>query len=450
MSADPENEYFCDGITEEIINALTQLSELKVAGRTSAFSFKGKHEDLRTVGEKLNVATVLEGSVRKAGDRIRITVQLIDVADGYHLWSERFDRDLDDVFAIQDEIAASIAERLHVTLIGERAALLVRPQTENVEAYQLYLKGRALLYQRGAAMKQSMACFQEALQLDPEYALAYAGLADAYGILGYFGMLRPDDAWPEARTAAKRAVELGPDLAEAHNATALLALRDWDWDASERGFQRAIELNPGFIQARTWYGLLYLQMIRGRHDEAIQQSRHAVELDPLSAYTHTMLGNVLSNAGQSEEALEEGRRGTELDPDSYWGHTAHGLSCHFASHFKEAEESYERALAISGRHAWALGAFGQLLADSGRDDAARSVYAESKARSGHVYVQPMVLAMVAAAIGEPEEALRLAHRAADEKDTYLVFNGFCTPLGRQLRAVPGYGEVLERMGLEPG
>ncbi len=353
------------------------------------------------------------------------------------------------MFAIQDEIAASIAERLQVTLIGERAPLLVRPQTESVEAYQLYLKGRALLYQRGAAMKQSVVCFKEALQLDPEYALAYAGLADAYGILGYYGMLRPDDAWPEVRTAAMRAVELGPKLAEAHNATALLALRDWDWDASERGFERAIELNPAFIQARTWYGLLYLQMIRGRQDEAIQQSRHAVELDPLSAYTHTMLGNVLSNAGHAEEAIEEGRRGTELDPDSYWGHCALGFSYHFSSRHGEAQKSYERALAISGRHAWALGALGQLHADCGRQEAARSVYSELQARSGHGYVQPMILAMVAAAIDEPEVALRLAHQAADEKDMYLAFNGFCTPLGAQLRAVPGYGEILARMGLEP-
>ena len=449
MSADPENEYFCDGVTEEIINALGQLPELKVAGRTSAFSFKGKHQDLRVVGEKLSVATVLEGSVRKAGDRIRITAQLIDVANGYHLWSERFDRRLDDVFAIQDEIAESIAERLQVTLVGERGPTLARPQTENVEAYQLYLKGRALLYQRGSAMRRSVACFRRALELDSGYALAYAGLSDAYGILGYYGMLRPDEAWPQARAAAERAVELGPELAEAHSAKALIALcHDWDWDVTEREFERAIELNPGFIQARTWYGLLYLQMIRARHEEAILQCRHAVELDPLSAYTHTMLGNVLSIAGQNEEAVEEVRRGAELDPESYWGQFALGLSCHYATHYGEARESYERALAISGRHAWALGALGQLHADSGRQESARSVYSELQARSEQGYVQPIILAMLSAAIGEPEEALRLAHQAADEKDSYLAFNGFCTPLSGHLRAVSGYGEILERMGLE--
>ncbi|MDP2471368.1 MAG: protein kinase [Candidatus Palauibacterales bacterium] len=449
MSADPENEYFCDGITEEIINALAQLSELKVAGRTSAFSFKGNNEDLRSVGEKLSVATVLEGSVRKAGDRIRITAQLIDVADGYHLWSERFDRNMGDVFAIQDEIAASIAERLQVTLAGQRAPRSVRPQTENVEAYQLYLKGRALLYQRGSAMKWSVGCFREALQLDPGYALAYAGLSDAYGILGYYGMLPPEEAWPQARVAAERAVELGPELAEAHNARALISMRDWDWDATERAFERALELNPGFIQARTWYALIYLQMVRARHDEAIRQARRAVELDPLSAYTHTMLADVLSNAGQPEEAIEEGRRGVELDTDSYWGHCALGFCYHFSSRYEEAQESYERALAVSGRHSWALGALGQLHADCGRLELARSVYTELQARSGQGYVQPMVLALVAASIGEPEEALRLAHRAADEKDPYLAFNGFCTPLGAQLRAVPGFNEILDRMGLKP-
>src|SRR5205814_10347570 len=217
MSSDPEIEYFGDGIAEEIINALAQLPGLRVAGRSSAFSFKGKREDLRVIGDKLSVGTVLEGSVRKAGAQLRITAQLVNVADGYHLWSERFDREPEDVFAIQEEIARTIAERLQVSLAGSDQMTLVRPHTENLEAYQLYLKGRGFINRRGVALWQALEAFRAAFELDPQYALASAGLADAYTLLGLYGVLSPRDALPQARAAARRSVELGPELAEAHN-----------------------------------------------------------------------------------------------------------------------------------------------------------------------------------------------------------------------------------------
>lgn len=334
MSPDPENEYFCDGISEEIINSLTQLPELKVAGRTSAFSFKGTDLDVPEIGTKLKVATVLEGSVRKMGDQLRITAQLIDVESGYHLWSEQFDRQLDDIFAIQNEIATNIAERLEVTIgSGARGPRL---QTDNVEAYEFYLKGRALLYQRGMAMFQARECFEDALALDREYALAHAGLADSYSILGYYGLIAPPEAWGPARQAAEHAVALAPELAEAHNALAIIAfVRDWDWATTGREFRRSLELNPSYVQARCWYAMAYLQGTREDHEAAIAEARVAVDIDPLSPYVHTMLGYVLTAANRTEEALEEARRGAESDPDSYWGQFVLATVYHCAARLSE-------------------------------------------------------------------------------------------------------------------
>ncbi len=445
MSADLENEYFCDGVAEEIINALTQLPGLKVAGRTSAFSFKGRGEDLRAIGDSLNVRTVLEGSVRKSGTKLRITVQLIDVNDGYHLWSERYDRELDDVFAIQEEIANAIAERLQPTLV-ERP--LARPQTENVQAYELYLRGRGRLYQRGMAMLDAVQCFEEALTLDPDYPLAYAGLADTYSILGYYGLRTPGEAWPRAREAASRAVELGPELAESHCAMAMIVLMvDWNWGMAEQEFNRALELNPAYMQARCWYALIYLQLVRARHDEAIAEARQAVELDPLAAYARAICGEVLWQAGYDAEALEQLQRATELDPASFFAKWNLAMCHHRASRFPEAEAAYRQAITASGRHIWALSHLGIMYADRGKLVEARAVYAEIEARAQHEYVQPTFRAMLAAALGKPDEAMSLAHQACDERDAFISFTAVCQPMSEALRSHPRFHQILERMGL---
>ena len=433
MSPDPENEYFCDGIAEEIINALTQLPELKVAGRTSSFSFKGRVLDVREIGTKLNVATVLQGSVRKMGDRLRITAQLVDVTNGFHLWSERFDRQLHDVFAIQDEIATNIAERLEVTIGGTVRRL--RPHTENVEAYELYLKGRALLYQRGMAMFRARQCFEEALALDPQYALAHAGLADSYSILGYHGFIAPDDAWPPARKAAEQAVALAPELAEARNAVAIVAFaRDWNWTTAEREFRRSLELNPSYVQARVWHAVAYLQGTRGDHEAAIAEVRVAVDIDPLSAYTQTMLAYVLTFAGQADEAVQEARKAVEFDPDSYWAQFALATAYHKAARHSEAEGAYQRALSVSGRNPLALANLGRLHAECDRPADASSVAAELLARSRHKYVQPSTVALAAACAGRTEEALELLQQAFDERDPWLAWGALNSPWFEPLRA----------------
>jgi adenylate cyclase len=443
MSPDPENEFFADGITEEIINVLSQIERLHVAARTSSFFFKGKHADMRQIGEQLNVRTVLEGSVRKVGDRLRITAQLVDVADGYHLWSERYDRELKDVFAVQDEIARAIADRLRLTLESDRAEQLVKAGTKNLEAYQLYLKGRALLYRAGGVISHAVECLERAVRLDADYALAWAGLADSYTKLGYYGLARPEAIMPKAMEAARRAVSLGPLLAEARTALAMACLMGaWDRAQAEREFLRAMELNPSYIQARAWYALFYLQFFEGRLAEGVAQAKVALESDPLSSYVHTIYSFTCAFAGKHEEAVQASRRAVELDPESYLAHVILQGVLHLSGGFEESVAVGELALAMSGRHSWAMVVLATTFADWGKPADGEAVYAELIARARRCYVQPSALAITAAALGIQDEAIRHAREAFKIRDPYCpLWFSRIWPTSARLRADPRFAEI---------
>jgi TolB-like protein/tRNA A-37 threonylcarbamoyl transferase component Bud32/Tfp pilus assembly protein PilF len=446
MSTDPENEFFADGIAEEIINALTKLPGLRVAARTSAFSFKGKNVNLRAVGEQLGVANVLEGSVRRAGSRLRITAQLIGVADGYHAWSERYDRELDDVFAIQDEIAATIAERLKVTFDG-RSGALVQAGTENVSAYQLYLKGRVLLYKRGPHIDRARECFKQAVALDPQYALAHAGLADALNYLAMWGVRRSSEVITQVREATRRALELAPDLAEAHYARATTAMyHDYDVDTCGREFARAVELSPGYIQARCGRALYDLSNVREDHGAALAEADRAVRDDPLSAYAVTIRAIILSHAGRSGEAVAEARRATELDPDSvvaWWQ-----LQCisGWAGDHAASVRAGETALTLSNRFSWPVATLAAERGRAGDRTAAEELYRELSDRNAASYVQPTMLAIAAVGCGRLDEALGLLRRAADEHDFVLPSFVKGWPDLEPARRLPGFRDLLGRMG----
>jgi eukaryotic-like serine/threonine-protein kinase len=446
MSADPENEYFADGIAEEIINALTRLPGLRVAARTSAFSFKGRNEDLRGIGEKLTVAYVLEGSVRRAGSRLRITAQLISVADGYHAWSERYDRELDDVFAIQDEIAAAIAGRLMETF-EQQAGGLVEAGTASVEAYQLYHKGRALLYRRGPHIDRARECFERAQALDPRYALAHAGLADAHLYLALWGVRRASDTIPQAKASVRRALELAPDLAEAHYALACVAFfHDCDVDTSGREFARAVELKPTYTQARCGRALYHLSNFLGDYEGAAAESERALRDDPLNAYAATLHAMNLSRAARVPEAVAEARRATELDPHSivaWWQ-----LQCvsGWAGDHVGSVRAGETALALSDRFAWPAATLASEYGRVGDQAAAKALHAELTARAATGFVQPTMLAIAAAACGRNEEALALLLRAAEEHDCVLPSFAKNWPDLAAVRALPGYPDVLRRLG----
>ncbi|MEE8146593.1 MAG: protein kinase [Longimicrobiales bacterium] len=445
MSTDPENEYFCDGITEDIINALTRLKGLRVMARTSSFSFKGTNPEIAEVAAKLNVATILEGSVRRAGNRLRVTAQLVNAADSYQIWSERFDRDLEDVFAIQDEIATTIAERLKVTLTDKGSEPVVVRPTDNLEAYELYVKGRVFFYQRGTSLLSALECFERAVELDPNYAHAWAGLADTRTSMGQWGVKPPGETIPAALEAAHRALALGPDLPEAHNARAYAASNNREWQTAEREFLRALELNPNHVQARCWYGVFYLGMVSGRWEDGLVQIRRALDLDPLSAYATAMYGLALSCAGHYPEAIEQLRLAVERDPVSFICRWVLQVNYLLAGHFSDSIEAGERALALSGRHVFALCQQVTAYARWGKTREARAVHNELLARAEQGYVQPTLLALSAVAVGDVADAVARAQAAYEERDCFLIVaNRF--PFCSDLQAIPRVQAIFDRLG----
>jgi adenylate cyclase len=449
ISADAENEFFADGITEEIINALSQIEHLQVAARTSSFFFKGKHVDMRLIGEQLNVRTVLEGSVRKHENHLRITVQLVTVEDGYHLWSERYDRELKDIFEIQDEIARSIASRLRLTLESKQHDPLVKAATKNLEAYSLYIKGRALLPRRGPAAAY-LDCFARAVDLDPDYAQAWAGLADSYTVLGYSGLVPPEASMPKSLEAARRAVALDPLLAEAHNALAMASLMGaWDKPAAEREFLRALALNPRYIQARTWYAMYYLMFSEGRIAEAVGEAKLAMESDALSSYAHTMYGFVCGYAGEFTQAIRACRRAVELDSESYLARFALQEVLRVSGQFDESIAVGELALSISGRHSWAMTFLALAFADCGRTADADAVYTEMLARARRQYIAPAPLAAVASAAAREEDAIGHARDAFNRRDPgcLFIFSPY-TCIADRLYAYSRFRELRNEMGFQ--
>lgn len=317
ISLEKDQEYFCDGIAEELINSLTHIKDLRVVARTSAFSFKGKDFDVREIGRTLNVDHVLEGSVRKAGNQLRITAQLINVIDGYHIWSERYDRDTQDIFALQDEISLAIVGKLKMKLFGEDKAKVVKRHTDNLEAYNLYLLGRYSWYKERTedSIKKAIEYFKKAVEKDPKYALAYAGIAECYNSCGFWGFFAPRDSFPIAIKHAQKALEIDESLSEAHTALAMaIMLYNWDWVNAEKEFKRAIELYPNDAYAHYLYGTLYL-LANNRYEQAIAHAEMARDLDPLSPMVNMGLAATYFIARQISKAVEECQRLLSMEPN---------------------------------------------------------------------------------------------------------------------------------------
>jgi eukaryotic-like serine/threonine-protein kinase len=350
MSGSTDDEYFSDGISEEITNVLTRMGGLRVAARTSAFAFKGAREDLRAVGEKLNVATVLEGSVRRAGNRVRVTVQLVDVVDGYHLWSERFDRELTDIFAIQDEIAAAVAEKLKVALAANVAGRGAAG-TSNLEAYDLYLQGRALQLQRGAGIFRGRELFERAVALDPEYVDALAMLADSSRLMGLYGHAPPHDTMPRAKAAAENALRLRPDHAEALATLADVSMvYEFDEARAAEYWERALAADPGHTRARGERALWWMEFYHGRMDDGVTECKRAVDGDPLNSWIAGMDAFVLALAGRAADAESEAMRALDLDADSFLAHWSLQVSLLWGGDPERSIAAAGPVLVTSGRH----------------------------------------------------------------------------------------------------
>jgi TolB-like protein/Flp pilus assembly protein TadD len=446
MSAAKDQDWFCDGIAEEILNALMPLKGLRVAARTSAFSFKGKSDDLRTIGEKLKVTTVLEGSVRRVGDRVRITVRLSDVANGFQLWSERYDRELKDIFDVQDEIAKAIAERLRVTLAGGKDERLVEQATTNVEAYQLYLKGHALLDRRGASIPAALDLFRKAVEIDPGYSLAWAGIADAYTGLAITGSVGGAGSKPQAMAAATRSIELDAMSAAGHTALACATLLfENNREMAKREFERALELRPSYVLGRSWYALFYLQWARGEFEQGIAEARRALDIDPLSAYATFLLGLCLCTAGHMDEAIETCRRAVQQDPESFVARWGLGISLGTAGRFEEAISTLKGAAAMSGRHTRALTSLAAVFGQWGKPSEASALHRELMDRASRAYIPLTYLTLTAEAAGQHEEALAFARRAWDEREPTFILHARHFPEFRTLHSDPRFATILGEM-----
>ncbi len=447
MSADKEQEYFCDGMAEELINALTQIRDLRVIARTSAFSYKGRDVNVRDIGRELDVATVLEGSVRKAGNRLRITAQLIDTVGGHHLWSERYDRDMDDVFAIQDQITLAIVEKLKPRLLGQTQAQVARRQTVELDVYNQYLKG---LYFRAKAAEEAIPraieCFERAIEQDPTYALAYAGLAVAHAILPLYSPLPSKDVIPRATQMALRALQLDETLSEAHAALGLIkTLYDWDWAGAERCFRRAFELNPGYTKAHHWYA--YNLLYRGQADRAVEEMATALDLDPVSVGANRDLSLVCFFAGQHGRALDAGKRTVELDPSAVFAHFDLGAAYLGKSMYEEALAEFQKEKDVSkGSHAWPEVFSAYIYAQTGQPQKAQKERDKVLERSQRQYVSPFLLASLHFVLGQDEEGFKWANKAYEEHDPWLCYVGISPALDR-VRSDPRYEALLKKMNL---
>jgi serine/threonine-protein kinase len=445
-SADPENEYFSDGITDELITALTKVEGLQVASRTSVFALKGAREDVRALGARLNVSAILEGSVRRAGQRLRITAQLTGVRDGRTLWSERYDRELADVFAIQDEIARTIVDTLRATLLQDLGDPTPVRYTANLKAYQLYLKGRYSWNRRTpAAIAEGIRYFEAAIAEDAGYALAYTGLADSYALqLDYRGA-PVREGLERARAEAERALALDETLAEAHTSLAWVTfIYDWDWPLAGRHFRRAIELNPRYSVARQWHS--WFQMAMGHTELALAEGRQAIALDPASVSIRRSLGWLFYYARQSDQALEQLRRAVAMNPTAEENHRLLGLTYLQVGQWDEAAAAFREARAISESPALAEAGLGAVAAARGRPEEARAILAGLEARRRDEYVSPVALVMVYTALGEADRAFEWLDRAYEERRGWLVYLNV-EPMLDGVRGDPRFRRLVERMRL---
>ncbi len=444
LSTDPENAYFSDGMTEEIISALSRIEALRVAARTSSFAFKDKNEDVRSIGEKLSVRTVLEGSVRRAGDRIRITAQLIDVADGYQVWSENFDRQMRDVFEVQEEIARAISAALKVRLLaGEQT--LVTPGTRDIEAYNLYLKGRYFFNQRDP--RRAIESFEAAIARDPRYAAAHTGLAESYGIYGFYGGFPTREAFGRARSAANRARELEPDSPDVHLSLGIIDhYYGWDFESEERHLRRAIALAPETSDGYSWLSLL-LGLV-GRCDEALEVARKAVRLEPLSANVQTNLAWSYYGVRRFDDAHREMEKALALDAQAMYPLWGIGVCRQALGDLPGAIEAYTRSVAVTERRlTFPVALLGGALGAAGRRDEAERILRELEERHAREYVPPLHLSLIAIGLGRKDAALALLARAGEERNALFWWIRY-SPLFDSLRSDPRFAALLEGIASE--
>ncbi len=444
LSSDPENEYFADGITEDVIAQLSKIRALEVISRTSVMSFKKREHGLRDIAARLGVATLLEGSVRRTGDRVRIVAQLIDAEKDQHLWAETYDRQLTDIFAIQTDVALHIAAALKAELSPDEKTRIHKEPTNDLQAYQLYLQGRhCFIRYTQEGQQQAIEYFEQAIARDPSYALAYAGVALAYGELGEVGALKPDETYARAKEAVAKALELDNELGEAHCVLAFVKfVHDFDWPGAEWSFKRALELSPSSADTYDLYGRMLSAL--ERYDEAIAAQQRAQELDPLA---HPLdVATALLRAGRYDDAVESATRCIRFEPNYARGHSTLGWAYLKKGMFDEGLAELEKAVALSPGYSLWLAQLGQAYAQVGKVGQAREILRHLEELSRRQYVSPYHMAYVHTGLGEQDTAIDWLERAFEERAgaVYGIKGSF---LFTSLRSHPRFTALLKKMNL---
>jgi TolB-like protein/Flp pilus assembly protein TadD len=448
MSNDPEQEYFCDGITEEIINALSHVGSIKVIARTSAFMFKGKHKDIREIGKKLDVETLLEGSVRKAGNRLRITAQLVKVFDGSHIWSDAYNRELEDVFEIQEEISLAIVDNLKVKLLGKERTTILKRYTEDLEAYNLILKGNYYCQMMTAeGFKNAIECFEQSLQKDSNYALGYSGLASVFWYISYWGNVPPNKAYPKSKEYAKKALEIDNTLAEAHAALGFVHMNyDWNWKLAEQEYKKAIKLNPNSALIYMYYS--FLLTFEERYKEAISKAKQAQELDPLNFWMNTNACLSLIWGGHYDESIDTARMTITMNPNYFYSHYILGVAYNARSMTEEAMKEYEKAVNLSGGIPRVVTGLAIAYYEFGKKAKAEKLIDSIKKRSGDEYVPSTCFYWIHKARGDLDQAYKWLERAVNEHDSFLPWIIGHPDENMKIPDEPRFNELMKKVGLK--
>jgi TolB-like protein len=450
MTPEKENEYFSDGMTEEIINALTQVKGLRVAARTSCFAFKGKDLDAQTIGQRLKVSSLVEGSIRKVGDRIRLTAQLVDAADGYQRWSQTYERTMNDVFALQEELAQAIVSALPLTTGESVDTRLVKPVTQNLEAYTLYMRGRYFLNKRTVDdLRVATEYFEQAIELDPASAPVHSGLAACLSLRGFeeFGDLSPRKAMPQAKAAALRAIDLDPAGTEAHTwLGVVMMLYDWDWAGAEAQFKTATESGLNSI-AHLWYAIFLGAM--SRHEESIARILRAEALDPVSFPVHQTVARCYAWAGEYEKALQQLRATLQMEPRHPLTYAWFGRVFLGMHQFQDALTELQRGMEVAGRQPLLLGLAGCAYGELGMRGKACEVLEELRQLSSRRYVSPMFEVMVLGGMDELDETFCLYDRAVEQRSGLLAFlRATLENTSAAIRSDPRFAELLKKLRLD--
>lgn len=446
MSVDPDAEYLSEGITESIINTLSQIPKLRVMARSTVFRYKGQEIDPQTVGKELNVGGILTGRLIQRGANLNILAELVDASDGSQVWGEQYNVKISELLNVQEEIATKISEKLRIKLIGEEKKKLSKRQTENTEAYTMYIKGRYFWNKRSeAGFHKAIDYFEQAILQDPGYALAYAGLSDCYSMLGGYGYMPPKESYQKAKDLALKALELDETLAEAHTSLATVLYRyDWNWKDAETAFKKAIHYNAGYATAHHWYGV-YLCLV-GKVDEALLELDRALELDPLSVVINWTKGYILWYARKVDESIEQHKKTLQIDPGFIRVHIDIALAYVQIGMFQEAKEEVRKAVLLSDQPPTMTATLGYIYAVSGELQEARKILTELTELSKRQFFSPYHIGLIHVALGEKDEAFVWLEQSFEAKEDAVV-SFKQNPRLDPLRSDPRFADLVRRIGL---